>query len=123
MEIEMEKRWIYNSIPPVEKITELGKVLNINSYLATILLQRGISDFESGRNFFRPTLDQLHDPFLMKDMERAVNRLKLAISKGEKIFIYHDYVVNGTTAVSLVFSYLKSFYPHCDFYIPDRYAE
>ncbi len=119
----MEKRWIYHSIPFVEKITELGKVLNINSYLATILLQRGINDFESGRNFFRPTLDQLHDPFLMKDMEQAVNRLKMAIDNGEKILIFGDYDVDGTTAVSLVFSYLKSFYHHIDFYIPDRYSE
>jgi len=71
----MEKRWIYNAIPPAEKITELGRVLNINPYLATILLQRGIYDFESGKKFFRPTLDQLHDPFLMKDMAAAVNRL------------------------------------------------
>jgi len=119
----MERRWIYHSIPFVEKITELGKVLNINSYLATILLQRGINDFESGRNFFRPTLDQLHDPFLMKDMEQAVNRLKMAIDNGEKILIFGDYDVDGTTAVSLVFSYLKSFYHHIDFYIPDRYSE
>ncbi len=119
----MEKRWIYNAIPPVEKITALGRVLNINSYLATILLQRGIRDFESGKKFFRPTLDQLHDPFLMKDMASAVNRLKGAIDKNEKILIYGDYDVDGTTAVSLVFSYLKSFYSSCDFYIPDRYAE
>jgi len=119
----MEKRWIYNAIPPLEKITALGKVLNINPYLATILLQRGIHDFESGKKFFRPTLDQLHDPFLMKDMASAVNRLKAAIDRNEKILIYGDYDVDGTTAVSLVHSYLKSFYSSCDFYIPDRSAE
>src|SRR5882672_8763538 len=119
----MEKRWIYNAVPSAEKITELGRVLNMNPYLATILLQRGISDFESGKKFFRPTLDQLHDPFLMKDMASAVNRLKTAIDKNEKILVYGDYDVDGTTAVSLVYSYLKSFYPSCDFYIPDRYAE
>jgi len=121
--IEMEKRWIYNAIPAAEKITALGKVLNINPYLAAILLQRGISDFESGKKFFRPSLDELHDPFLMKDMASAVSRLKTAIDENEKILIYGDYDVDGTTAVSLVFSYLKSFYSSCDFYIPDRYAE
>lgn len=119
----MEKRWMYNSVPTSEQVTEFGKILNINSYLAAILMQRGISDFESAKKFFRPSLDHLHDPFLMKDMERAVGRLKKAIDNKEKILIYGDYDVDGTTAVSLVFSYLKSFYTECDYYIPDRYAE
>ncbi len=119
----MEKRWTYNVIPPTEEVSDFGKKLNINSYLTTVLLQRGITDFESAKNFFRPSLDHLHDPFLMKDMEKAVTRLKSAIDGGEKILIYGDYDVDGTTAVSVVYSYLKSFYPACDFYIPDRYAE
>jgi len=119
----MEKRWIYNSVPPSDQVTEFGKTLNINPYLAAILLQRGISDFDSAKKFFRPSLDQLHDPFLMKDMESAVLRLKAAIDNNEKILIYGDYDVDGTTAVSLVFSYLRNFYSQCDFYIPDRYAE
>ena len=119
----MEKRWIYNSVPSPDQVTEFGKTLNINPYLAAILLQRGISDFDSAKKFFRPSLDQLHDPFLMKDMESAILRLKAAIDNNEKILIYGDYDVDGTTAVSLVFSYLRNFYKQCDFYIPDRYAE
>src|SRR6187455_1933704 len=119
----MQKRWIYKNNPPAEKIEELSKVLNINPYLSTILLQRGITDFDSAKKFFRPSLDHLHDPFLLKDMAQAVTRLKSAIDKNEKILIYGDYDVDGTTSVALVYSYIKSFYPHCDFYIPDRYAE
>src|SRR6478736_858024 len=119
----MSKRWTYKSIPPSEDIEALGKSININSHLATILLQRGIADFESAKKFFRPSLDQLHDPFLMKDMDRAVERLKKAIDLNEKILVYGDYDVDGTTSVSLVYSYLRNFYSNCDFYIPDRYSE
>jgi len=119
----MQKRWIYKNAPATEKMEALGKAINVNSNLATILLQRGITDFDSARDFFRPSLDHLHDPFLLKDMEHAVVRLRSAIDKNEKILIYGDYDVDGTTSVALVYSYLKSFYPNCDFYIPDRYAE
>jgi single-stranded-DNA-specific exonuclease len=119
----MQKRWIYKNTPPAEQVEALSKAININSYLSTILLQRGIKDYESAKNFFRPALDHLHDPFLLKDMDHAVDRLKAAIDKKEKILIYGDYDVDGTTAVALVFSYLKNFYPNCEFYIPDRYAE
>ncbi len=119
----MRKKWLYKSIPPVETVNDLSKSININSHLATILLQRGVDTFDKAKTFFRPTLAQLHDPFLMKDMTAAVARLKSAIDNQEKILIYGDYDVDGTTAVALVYSYLKSFYPNCDFYIPDRYAE
>lgn len=119
----MNRRWIYKPVPDKEQIQQLGEQLNINPFLTAILLQRGINTFESARLFFRPSLGDLHDPFLMKDMAAAVDRLKKAIDSGEKILIYGDYDVDGTTAVSLVFSYLREFYPHCDFYIPDRYAE
>ena len=119
----MQKRWIYKSIPPADQVEALSNSINVNSYLATILLQRGIFDFESAKDFFRPSLDHLHDPFLLMDMDHATDRLKSAIEKNEKILIYGDYDVDGTTAVALVYSYLKSFYPNCDFYIPDRYAE
>ena len=119
----MQKRWIYKTTPPAEQVEALSKAININYYLSTILLQRGINDFDSAKNFFRPSLDHLHDPFLLKDMDHAVDRLKSAIDKNEKILIYGDYDVDGTTAVALVFSYVKSFYPNCEFYIPDRYAE
>lgn len=119
----MEKRWIHNSIPDSQEIAELGKTLNINSYLTAILLQRGINNFETAKDFFRPSLAHLHDPFLMQDMTKAVLRIKKAIDNNEKILIYGDYDVDGTTAVAVVYSYFKKFYPNCAFYIPDRYAE
>jgi single-stranded-DNA-specific exonuclease len=119
----MNKRWMYKTIPPREEIDKISKSININPYLSAILLQRKISDFETAKKFFRPSLDQLHDPFLMQDMELAVARLKKAVDRNEKILIYGDYDVDGTTAVSVVYSYLREFHPNCDFYIPDRYAE
>ena len=119
----MTKRWIYKPSPSRENIEQLSKEINVNPYLTSILLQRGVSDFQAAKNFFRPSLTQLHDPFLMKDMKAAVERIKNAIDNEEKILVYGDYDVDGTTAVSLVFSYLKGFYQHCDYYIPDRHAE
>ena len=119
----MNRRWLYKTIPDVPQIEALSKAININKYLSAILLQRGIHSFEEAKKFFRPLLEDLHDPFLMKDMGRAVERLKLAIDRKEKILIYGDYDVDGTTSVALVLSYLRTFYSQCDFYIPDRYAE
>jgi single-stranded-DNA-specific exonuclease len=119
----MEKRWVLKTVPSADSIEQLSKEINTNPFLTAILLQRGIKDFSAARDFFRPSLDQLHDPFLMKDMHRAVDRLKLAIDKGEKILIYGDYDVDGTTAVALVYNYLHRFYPQCEIYIPDRNRE
>ena len=119
----MNKRWQYKPLPPVEEVNALSKAINVNEYLCAVLLQRGIRDYDAARSFFRPTLDQLHDPFLMTDMDKAVERIKTAIDKGERILVYGDYDVDGTTAVSLVYSYLRSFHEHCHYYIPDRYAE
>src|SRR5258708_29141285 len=119
----MNKRWLYKTIPDQQQIESLSKSLNVNSYLCAILLQRGVRSYEAAKKFFRPSLDDLHDPFLMKDMDLAVERLKRAIDAEEKILVYGDYDVDGTTAVALVYSYLKDFYPHCDFYIPDRSSE
>jgi single-stranded-DNA-specific exonuclease len=119
----MQKRWQYKPTPPVEELESLSKAINVNPYLASVLWQRDIRDFETAKDFFRPSLDHLHDPFLLTDMHEAVQRLKQAIDKQEKILIYGDYDVDGTTAVALVYSYLKGFYHNCDFYIPDRYAE
>ncbi len=118
-----DRRWLYKPIPDQEKIEALGKSINVNKYLAAILIQRGVETFESAKKFFTPSLDDLHDPFLMKDMSIAVDRIKKAIDNNEKILVYGDYDVDGTTAVSLVYSYLSSFYPSCDFYIPDRSSE
>lgn len=119
----MNKRWIHKPAPSAEEVAELSQRININPYLSAILIQRGITDFDSAKNFFRPSLDQLHDPFLMRDMDRAVERMKKAIDNKEKILVYGDYDVDGTTSVSLVFSYLREFHSECDFYVPDRYSE
>ncbi len=119
----MNKRWLHKEIPSSDDIQKLSHAINTNPYLTAILLQRGISDFDSAHDFFKPSLDKLHDPFLMKDMDVAVERLHRAITNEEKILIYGDYDVDGTTAVSLVYSFLTSFYKNCAIYLPDRYAE
>jgi len=105
------------------EIAGLSTSINVSRSLATVLLQRGVCDFASAKKFFRPAFEHLHDPFLMKDMAKAVARIKEAIDRQEKILIYGDYDVDGTTAVALVHSYIKSFYSLCDFYIPDRHSE
>ncbi|RIV17885.1 single-stranded-DNA-specific exonuclease RecJ [Fibrisoma montanum] len=104
-------------------IESLTQSLNISPFLASLLVQRGIHTFEEARSFFRPELGHLHDPFLMKDMDRAIERLKLAFLRQEKILVYGDYDVDGTTSVALFYGFLKTFYPHVDYYIPDRYKE
>ena len=119
----MERRWIYKELPSKDRIEKISKAININPYLATVLIQRGIEDFDTAKDFFRPSLQHLHDPFLMKDMRAGVTRLKAAIDAQEKILVYGDYDVDGTTAVALVYSYLHEFYPHCEIYIPDRAKE
>lgn len=118
----MIKRWLIKHIPAPEQVAELSKAINVNRYLSAILIQRGITDFDSARKYFRPTLDALHCPFEMKGMEDAVERLHQAIVSKEKILIFGDYDVDGTTSVALVSSYLRRFYT-CDIYIPDRNIE
>lgn len=119
----MNRRWIYKALPLKEHVEELGKSINVNPSLATLLLQRGISNFDQARKFFRPSLDDLHSPFLMRDMERAVERIKRAVDRKEKILIYGDYDVDGTTSVALVYSYIKQFHNELAFYVPDRSSE
>lgn len=119
----MQKRWVFKEIPSRDQVERLSQAINTNPYLTGVLLQRGITDFDSAKKYFRPSLEDLHDPFLMKDMDKAVERLKRALDQEEKILIYGDYDVDGTTAVSLVYRYLRKFYQSCDVYIPDRYAE
>lgn len=102
---------------------ELSKALNINRRLASLLIQRDIENFDDAKNFFRPQMEHLHDPFLMKDMDKAVARIQKATDKGEKIMVYGDYDVDGTTAVSLVYEFLRNINKKNEFYIPDRYAE
>lgn len=119
----MEKRWTIKQQADTEDVNSLASALNINTDLANLLVQRGVNTYQEAKDFFRPKLEDLHDPFLMKDMDLAVTRIELAIKKNQRILIYGDYDVDGTTAVSVVYSYIRSFYKHIDFYIPDRYAE
>jgi len=118
----MKKRW---TLQPYNSSTaqHLQEVLKINPIFCQMLAQRGISTYDEAFQFFRPSLEYLHDPFLMQDMNLAVNRLASAMQRKEKILLYGDYDVDGTTSVALMFSFLKKYHEHLDFYIPDRYTE
>lgn len=116
-------RWTIKPKPESHLVSQLASELNVSKLVASLLIQRGISTFEQAKEFFRPTLDDLHDPYLMKDMDKAVYRIEKAISNQENILVFGDYDVDGTTAVSLVSSYLKTVYPNIATYIPDRYDE
>jgi single-stranded-DNA-specific exonuclease len=119
----MEKRWVLKPYGNSEEVTSLAAELKINRILVNLLVQRGITTFEEAKRFFRPSLDHLHDPFLMKDMDKAIERIGVAIQRKEKILVYGDYDVDGTTAVSLVYTFLKSVTGDIGHYIPDRYKE
>jgi len=116
-------RWTLKPKPNLETIQFLQHALQVEEPIAVILAQRGIETYEQAKDFFRPSLSHLHNPFLMKDMQKAVERIEKAIENNENILVYGDYDVDGTTAVSLMSSYLKSEYPNVATYIPDRYGE
>ena len=116
-------RWTIKPKPSEDTVQHLAKALSVEDFVATLLVQRGIETFEDAKAFFRPSLDDLHDPYLMQDMEKAVERIEKAIENEENILVFGDYDVDGTTAVSLVSSYLKTYYPNVATYIPDRYDE
>ncbi len=122
----MHKRWVVKPRGDELKVSDLSTKLNVSKVVAELLVQRGIYTFEQARSFFRPNLDDLHDPFLMMDMDVAVGRINKAIENKEKILVYGDYDVDGTTAVALVYTFLLEAGVHedlIDFYIPDRYSE
>lgn len=119
----MDKCWVLKPPGNPEIIKELSKALGIDQSLANLLVQRGVTTFDDAKTFFRPSLADLFDPFLMKDMDKAIARIIIAIEKKEKILVYGDYDVDGTSAVSLVYTFLQSFHKEIDFYIPDRYDE
>jgi single-stranded-DNA-specific exonuclease len=119
----MEKIWLPKTTPSDAATQLLQQTLSVDKNISALLAQREVTSFESARNFFRPDLEQLHDPFLMKDMDRAVNRLSEALHRNEKILVYGDYDVDGTASVSMTYSFLKSLQVDCDYYIPDRYTE
>ncbi len=116
-------RWTLKPKPDPEKVNSLSKALKVEPIVASLLIQRGVETFEEAEKFFRPSLEDLHDPFLMQDMDKAVLRIEKAIENDENILIYGDYDVDGTTSVALLSSYLKSYYPNVSTYIPDRYDE
>ncbi len=118
-----EKKWIYVDKPPDDKIGFLAGAIHISDELAAILVQRGIETYDQAKDFFRPSLDHIHDPFLMKDMDKAVNRVIQALDKGHRVLIYGDYDVDGATSVALVYGFLSRIYSNIDYYIPDRYKE
>lgn len=123
----MEKNWNFKPAPLLPNETEivnnLINQLSISKSMATMLWQRGVKDFDEAKHFFRPQIEDLHDPFLMKDMDIAVNRLIKAVDENEKILIFGDYDVDGTTAVALFYGFLKKYYPNIEYYNPDRYKE
>jgi single-stranded-DNA-specific exonuclease len=116
-------RWTLKPKPEPSKVEDLKKALQVDDIVATLLLQRDIDTYEVAKTFFRPSFEDLHDPFLMKDMDKAVTRVERAIAQGENIMVYGDYDVDGTTSVALVSSYLKTRTQNVATYIPDRYDE
>lgn len=121
----IQRRWKFLERPDDQVVSSLSKALNVNEVIAGLLVQRGIDDYDKAYSFFRPKLEQLHSPFAMKDMDKAVLRIAMAMQRQERILIYGDYDVDGTTSVALMFSFFRDalHYQHIAFYIPDRYAE
>ncbi len=119
----MEKKWVLQKQGEQNKVENLSQILKIDKVLSNLLVQRGITNFENAREFFRPRIEDLHNPFLMADMYKAVERLENALKNNEKILIYGDYDVDGTTSVALIYSFLKPIYTNIGYYIPDRYDE
>jgi len=119
----MDKIWNLKKQGDLNEVKHLSAALNVNMIIARLLVQRGITTFNDAKTFFRPRLSDLLNPFLMKDMDKAVARVEQAIANKEKVIIYGDYDVDGTTSVAMMYSFLKSRIEHIEYYIPDRYSE
>jgi single-stranded-DNA-specific exonuclease len=119
----MEKKWVVKEKGDTAVLKQLAGALGVSESLANLMVQRNITSADEAHTFFNPSLDYLHDPFLMKDMNIAVDRISIAVKKNEKILVYGDYDVDGTTAVALMYSFLKDQYSIVEYYIPDRYKE
>jgi single-stranded-DNA-specific exonuclease len=119
----MQKRWAEIPLTTPELIPELQASLQLNEVLARLLVLRGVHNFDEARDFFRPNIQHLHDPFLMQDMEQAIARIEEAIANNEKILVFGDYDVDGTTAVALVYRFFSKYHTQLEYYIPDRYLE
>lgn len=119
----MEKRWFLKSEVDQERLEKFRNEVKCHPILAKLLIQRGINSFEAANEFFNPSLEKLHDPFLMKNMSEACGRLSLALERDEKILLFGDYDVDGTTAVALMYSFLVRLHTNLEYYIPDRHTE
>ena len=119
----MYRNWVIRQQGSDADVKHLQEVLNIERPIANLLAHRGITTYDAARAFFRPSLTHLHDPFLMKDMDKAVDRISKGIAQEESLLVYGDYDVDGTTAVALVYNYFKGYFKNIDYYIPDRYKE
>ena len=119
----MDYTWRIKEKANLEIVNTLSKNININATIANLLVNRGVDTFQKAKEFFRPESEILPDPFLMKDMDEAVRRMRTAIENEEKILVYGDYDVDGTTAVAMFYGFFAEFYPNIDYYIPDRYSE
>ncbi len=119
----MVKNWIIKEQGDEDEVKHLQEVLGVSRTIANLLVQRDIKTYDAARAFFRPSFEDLHDPFLMKDMDKAVTRIERAIENQEGVLVYGDYDVDGTTAVSLIYSYFRNYFRNIDYYIPDRYRE
>lgn len=118
----MQLRWKIKEADE-QKVTALADALKVSPVVCRLLVHRGIETYEDARKFFRPELSHLHNPFLMRDMDKAIARITEAIASNQKILVYGDYDVDGTTAVAAVYSFFKDFYPNIDYYVPNRYTE
>lgn len=119
----MVKNWIIKEQGDEDEVKHLQEVLGVSRTIANLLVQRGIKTYDAARAFFRPSFEDLHDPYLMKDMDKAVARIESAIENQEGVLVYGDYDVDGTTAVSLIYTYFRNYFRNIDYYIPDRYRE
>ncbi len=119
----MTNKWIIKPQGNQQLVGNLSKELNINKHIANMLVQRNVTTFDEAKDFFRPSLEKLHNPFLMQDMQKAVDRLNTALYANERILVYGDYDVDGTTSVALMYSFLRELHKNIDYYIPDRYDE
>jgi single-stranded-DNA-specific exonuclease len=119
----MQKRWTAKAAPDRALVEELSSAINLNKVLTGILVQRGVDTFEKAKSFFRPQYTDLHDPFIMKGMKTAIERIDTALAENQKILVYGDYDVDGTTSVATVYSFFSQRYDNLDYYIPDRYTE
>lgn len=123
--MSFDKKWVIKPKPDSRLVEQLAGEINVNKYLAQLLVQRNITSYDAAKEFFRPSTTYLHDPFIMKDMDKAIARILLAIDANEKILVFGDYDVDGTSSVAMVYSFLKNElgYVHASYYIPDRYKE